>query len=172
MKSSQPTGPVAPADATPPAAPLTRSDVLGIGALAARFGLAPHVLRHWESVGLLHPGRDAAGRRRYGADDLSRVAMILIAKRAGLGLDAIRSLSTSVDRAARRETLRPAAEELRSGIAAAQASLRLIEGRLNCEHEDVTRCPEYRRLVAEEIDSPTPAHRSARNDNSPATPPG
>jgi DNA-binding transcriptional MerR regulator len=44
---------------------------MSIGALAARFGLATHVLRHWESMGLLHPVRDAGGRRRYGADDLT-----------------------------------------------------------------------------------------------------
>src|SRR4051794_12544791 len=67
-----------------------------IGALAARFGLATHVLRHWESTGLLHPVRDAGGRRRYGADDLTRVATILIFKEAGLGLDTIRSLSATV----------------------------------------------------------------------------
>ncbi|WP_375546898.1 MerR family transcriptional regulator, partial [Streptomyces gossypii] len=36
--------------------------VMSIGALAARFGVATHVLRHWESKGLLHPGRDAGGR--------------------------------------------------------------------------------------------------------------
>ncbi|WP_375546893.1 MerR family transcriptional regulator [Streptomyces gossypii] len=35
---------------------------MSIGALAARFGVATHVLRHWESKGLLHPGRDAGGR--------------------------------------------------------------------------------------------------------------
>ncbi|MFF3841419.1 MerR family transcriptional regulator [Streptomyces sp. NPDC001930] len=124
---------------------------LGIGALAARFGLATHVLRHWEAVGLLHPARDAGGRRRYGADDLTRVASILILKEAGLGLTTIRSLSATDDRATRSEILRPAAEELRSRIAAAQASLELIEGGLNCEHEDVTRCPSHRRRIAERV---------------------
>ncbi|MFK4065741.1 MerR family transcriptional regulator [Streptomyces sp. NPDC029674] len=124
---------------------------LSIGALAARFGLATHVLRHWEAMGLLHPGRDAGGRRRYGADDLTRVATILVLKEAGLGLNTIRVLSTTVDRAARHEILRPTAEELRSRIAAAQASLELIEGGLNCAHEDVTQCPNYRRLIAERI---------------------
>ncbi|WP_223771626.1 MerR family transcriptional regulator [Streptomyces huiliensis] len=124
---------------------------LGIGGLAARFGLAPHVLRHWESVGLLRPVRDAGGRRRYGADDLARVATILILKEAGLGLSTIRSLSGTVDRAARREILRPAAEELRARIAAARASLGFIEGGLNCAHEDVTQCPNYRRLIAERV---------------------
>ncbi|MFE0132326.1 MerR family transcriptional regulator [Streptomyces sp. NPDC059037] len=124
---------------------------LSIGAIAARFGLATHVLRHWETVGLLHPGRDAGGRRRYGADDLTRVATILILKEAGLGLTTIRSLSATVDRPTRHKILRPAAEELRSTIAAAQASLELIEDGLNCAYEDVTQCPNYRRLIAERV---------------------
>ncbi|WP_226025815.1 MerR family transcriptional regulator [Streptomyces hyderabadensis] len=130
---------------------------LGIGALAARFGLATHVLRHWETMGLLHPGRDAGGRRRYGADDLTRVATILVLKEAGLGLNTIRSLSASTGRTARHGILRPAAEELRSRIAAAQASLELIEGGLNCSYEDVTRCPNYRRLIAERVGPRSPA---------------
>ncbi|WP_189554466.1 MerR family transcriptional regulator [Streptomyces lavendofoliae] len=124
---------------------------LSIGALAARFGLATHVLRHWETMGLLHPGRDAGGRRRYGADDLTRVATILILKEAGLALNTIGSLSATVDRTARYKILRPVAEELRSRIAAAQTSLELIEGGLNCEYEDVTQCPNYRRLIAERV---------------------
>ncbi|MFD9327980.1 MerR family transcriptional regulator [Streptomyces sp. NPDC060065] len=130
---------------------------LSIGALAARFGLATHVLRHWEAMGLLHPGRDAGGRRRYGTGDLTRVATILILKEAGLALNTIRSLSATVDRASRHEILHPAAEELRSTIAAAQASLELIEGGLSCEYEDVTQCPNYRRLIAERTDPRSPA---------------
>lgn len=126
-------------------------DGLGIGALAARFGLAAHVLRHWEAMGLLHPGRDAGGRRRYGADDLTRVATILLLKEAGLGLNTIRSLTTGADRATRHAILGPAAEELRSTIAAARASLELIEGGLNCGFEDVTQCPNYRRLITERV---------------------
>ncbi len=129
------------------------AETLGIGAFAARFGLATHVLRHWEAMGLLHPARDAAGRRRYGAEDLTRVATILVMKEAGLGLDTIRSLSATTGRATRHAILRPAADELRARIAAAQASLELIEGGLNCEHEDVTRCPGYRRLIAERTGS-------------------
>ncbi|MFJ7423858.1 MerR family transcriptional regulator [Streptomyces uncialis] len=133
---------------------------LSIGALAARFGLATHVLRHWEAMDLLHPGRDAGGRRRYGVDDLNRVAAILVMKQAGLGLNTIRSLTAHADRATRHEVLRPVAEELRSGIAAAQASLELIEGGLNCEYENVTRCPNYRRLIAERGRSPKSGRRT------------
>lgn len=132
---------------------------MSIGALAARFGLATHVLRHWESMGLLHPVRDTGGRRRYGPDDLTRVATILLLKEAGLGLDTIRTLSTAADRATRHEILRAEAEALRSRIAAARASLELIEGGMNCEYEDVTRCPNHRRLIAERIGSPVPGAR-------------
>ncbi|WP_228829630.1 MerR family transcriptional regulator [Nocardia beijingensis] len=55
---------------------------ISIGELAARFGLATHVLRHWEDVGLLAPRRDGAGsapvsRRRRGerGDDIARQAV-------------------------------------------------------------------------------------------------
>lgn len=140
----------------------TGTGTMSIGALAARFGLATHVLRHWESMGLLHPGRDAGGRRRYGADALPRVAMILLYKEAGLGLETIRSLSATADLATRHEILRRQAEQLRSVIAAARASLRFLEDGLSCGYEDLTQCPNARRLVAERIgDRISPAATSA-----------
>lgn len=122
---------------------------MGIGALAGRFGLATHVLRHWEAMGLLTPARDAAGRR-YGTADLTRVAVILRAKEAGLSLDTIRSLAAA-DPATRRNILRVEAEALRSRIAAAQASLALVECALDCDHEDATQCAHSRRAVADRI---------------------
>ncbi|MER6362197.1 MerR family transcriptional regulator [Kitasatospora sp. NPDC001527] len=122
---------------------------MAIGALAGRFGLATHVLRHWESVGLLAPARDGAGRRRYGPADLTRVAVILRAKQAGLSLDAVRALvAADGDAGARRALLSAEAQALRARIAAARASLDLLECALACDHEDVTRCARYRQAVA------------------------
>ncbi|MFI5875352.1 MerR family transcriptional regulator [Streptomyces sp. NPDC051445] len=136
-------------------------EVLSIGALAERFGLATHVLRHWEAMGLLAPVRDAAGRRRYGISDLTRVAVILRAKEAGLSLDTIRSLAAAGDSAERRDIMREEAKALRSRIAAAQYSLGLIECALDCDHEDFTKCPHFRRMVAERISVDTPVHMPA-----------
>lgn len=124
---------------------------MSIGALAGRFGLATHVLRHWEAMGLLAPARDAAGRRRYDAADLTRVAVILRAKEAGLSLDTIRSLAATGDPLNRRDILREEAAALRSRIAAAQASLELIDCALGCDHEDVTRCAHFQQAVADRI---------------------
>ncbi|QES09261.1 MerR family transcriptional regulator [Streptomyces venezuelae] len=130
-------------------------DSMVIGALAERFGLATHVLRHWETMGLLTPARDAAGRRRYRITDLTRVAAILRAKDAGLSLDTIRSLTTTADAVQRRNILRAEAEALRSRIAAAQASLDLIECALGCDHEDVTQCAHFQQAVTDRIGTDT-----------------
>lgn len=42
-----------------------RSRYVSIGELAAHFGLATHVLRHWEAMGLLAPRRTPTGQRTY-----------------------------------------------------------------------------------------------------------
>src|SRR5258708_2266239 len=67
-----------------------KSSPMTIGQVAGRFGLPTHVLRHWESMGLLRPTRVAGDRRRYTRDDLARVASIVVVKRAGRSLVDIR----------------------------------------------------------------------------------
>ena len=76
-----------------------------VGELAARFDRPTHVLRHWEHVGLLDPARDSAGRRSYGRDDLTRVAVIVRGKAAGIGLDQLKAF-LDADPATRRTLLR------------------------------------------------------------------
>lgn len=122
---------------------------LTIGALAARFGLATHVLRHWEAMGLLTPARAAGGRRRYGEVDGYRVAMILRAKEAGLGLAEIRRLLATVDPAERRQVLVEQRAALAERIARAQASLELLDCALDCEHDDIATCPHFQAVLAE-----------------------
>ncbi|MFI6173591.1 MerR family transcriptional regulator [Nocardia sp. NPDC051052] len=120
----------------------------GIGAVAARFGLATHVLRHWESVGLVTPQRDSAGRRRYDEDDVFRVAVILRAKEAGFTLDDIRTMLTTPNRST---VLSRQRGELRARIATAQASLDMIEHAMACEHVDFTTCPHFQAAVSERL---------------------
>ncbi|MCC8246449.1 MerR family transcriptional regulator [Saccharothrix luteola] len=128
------------------------SEEMSIGALADRFGLAAHVLRHWEDVGLLDPRRQANGRRRYGQADEARIAMILLAKDAGLGLDQIRLLfAATADRPARRALYREHHDRLAGRIAALQASLSVLEHAMGCDAEDITACPDFRAKVAARI---------------------
>ncbi|OOC03035.1 helix-turn-helix domain-containing protein [Amycolatopsis azurea] len=121
-----------------------KSSTLSVGEVAERFGLATHVLRHWESVGLLKPAR-SGDRRRYDDGDLYRVSVILRAKEAGLSLDGIREMFQKPE--AREAVLRRHKEELTRRIAAAQSSLAIIDCALGCEHDDFTQCAHFRAAV-------------------------
>jgi DNA-binding transcriptional MerR regulator len=119
-------------------------DMKSIGEVADHFGLPTHVLRHWESMGLLAPSRVEGGRRRYTDDDLYRVASILLSKRAGLPLPDIRAFLTACEPAARKDVLRRNHSALKARMAALQSALDLLEAGLNCPHEDIVTCPNYR----------------------------
>ncbi|MER7131964.1 MerR family transcriptional regulator [Streptosporangium saharense] len=123
------------------------SDSMRIGELAERFGLAPHVLRHWESVGLLIPAERVNGRRRYTRDHAVRVMTIIRAKAAGMSLDQIRDVLTVSGGAGRRALLLRHHAELERKLREISASKALIEHLMRCTADDFTRCPDYRRLA-------------------------
>ncbi|MEO3886693.1 MerR family transcriptional regulator [Nonomuraea sp. B5E05] len=131
---------------------------MSIGDVARRFGLATHVLRHWETVGLLTPARVGGERRRYGPDDLYRVAVVLRAKEAGFRLDEIREMMAASDAAEQRAVLLRRRAELARHIAEAQASLELIDCALECDHEDFSSCAHFQSMVAERISLSPPPH--------------
>jgi DNA-binding transcriptional MerR regulator len=128
-----------------------KSSLMTIGQVADHFSLPTHVLRHWESVGLLSPARVEGDRRRYTRDDLFRVASIVRAKQAGLPLRDIRAFLSAHDPAARKEVLRRNHRALEARMAALQSALDLLEAGLNCPAEDIVTCPNYRAILAEMI---------------------
>jgi DNA-binding transcriptional MerR regulator len=123
-----------------------------IGELAARFGLATHVLRHWEDMGLLSPARRVAGRRVYGATHLTRVAEILLGKDAGFSLEQLRELFTAPDRDRRRAVLRGQLAQVRARMARLALSQTLLEHGLRCRHQDYQSCPRFQAMVLARLD--------------------
>jgi len=123
---------------------------LTIGELANRFGLATHVLRHWESMGLLAPGRAAGRQRRYGHTDLARVAMILMGKEAGLSLREMRELLSTANPMDHADLLRRHVTVLEHRIAQAQAAKNLIEHALSCP-VSFNECPHAREQISTRI---------------------
>lgn len=119
-----------------------------MGELAARFELPTHVLRHWESMGLLAPERDAAGRRRYREDDAYRVAAIVSSKAAGMSLDQIRSLLDS-GAADRHRILEEHLADLAARMAEMERSQYLTQHALECRAHDIANCPNFRAHVAD-----------------------
>jgi DNA-binding transcriptional MerR regulator len=129
-----------------------KSSLMTIGQVAVHFSLPAHVLRHWESVGLLSPARVEGDRRRYTRDDLFRVASIVRLKQAGLPLPDIRAFLAACEPAARKDVLRRNPRALQARIAAMRSALDLLEAGLNCPSEDIVTCPNYRAGLAELVD--------------------
>lgn len=127
-----------------------KSTELTIGELAGRFGLATHVLRHWESSGVLTPSRRVGGQRRYAEEAVARVAVILRAKDAGLSLGRLRDLLAG-DRAQRRDLLQAQRDELARRIADAEAALVMLDHAIACPAERLEACPDFRRLAIESV---------------------
>ena len=59
---------------------------LAIGDLAARTGLSVPAIRHYETLGLIAPLRNAGGHRRYDRADIRRLSFVMIAQSLGFPL--------------------------------------------------------------------------------------
>jgi MerR family transcriptional regulator, copper efflux regulator len=137
-----------------------KSSRWSVGEVARQFALPTSVLRHWEAVGLLTPQRDAAGRRRYGHDDVVRVAVIQRSKDAGMSLDQIGHLvdSGSSDR---HRVLEAHIADLDRRMEEMRLSREMTEHALRCQAHDITTCPRFRSRVEDLLagfeDEPAPA---------------
>src|SRR5215813_6545270 len=67
------------------------NDVMTIGEVAKRSGVATSALRFYEDQGLIRSERTNSGHRRYPRAVIRRVAFIVFAQRVGLSLDEIRA---------------------------------------------------------------------------------
>jgi MerR family redox-sensitive transcriptional activator SoxR len=66
------------------------AELLTIGEVARRSGVAASALRFYEERGLITSVRTSAGHRRFARPVIRRVAFIVFAQRVGLSLDEIR----------------------------------------------------------------------------------
>src|ERR1700716_2104525 len=65
------------------------SELLTIGEVARRSGVASSALRFYEERGLINSERAGSGHRRYPRPVLRRIAFIVFAQRVGLTLEEI-----------------------------------------------------------------------------------
>ena len=66
-------------------------NVISIGQLATRTGLAVSAIRFYEQQGLVAPGRNAGGQRRFMRSDIRRLSFVMIAQQLGFTLEDIRN---------------------------------------------------------------------------------
>ena len=128
---------------------MDRRDLLSIGDVAARSGVATSALRYYESLGLIASTRTAGDRRRYERAVLRRVAVIQAAQRVGLSLDEIGTAFASlpVDSAPTRREWTLMARPWRARIERRIADLEKVrddlDGCIGCGCLSLRRCRLY-----------------------------
>src|SRR5919205_4585874 len=65
------------------------TDLLAIGELGKRSGMAPSALRYYEELGLITSTRTSSGQRRFERSTLRRLAFVRAARNVGLTLEEI-----------------------------------------------------------------------------------
>jgi DNA-binding transcriptional MerR regulator len=112
-----------------------------IGDAAAALGIAAHVLRHWESLGLLTPARGSSGHRSYDEQTLNQARMIRTLQRAGLSLGQIRRLA-GADHDDRKALIDGKRTEIHDRVTLLQAADGFLAHILSCRHTILADCPD------------------------------
>jgi DNA-binding transcriptional MerR regulator len=133
-------------------------DLMPIGEVARRAGVATSAVRYYERRGLLAADTRCSGQRRYSVESLRRLVFIGMMQDAGLGLDDIDGIlgAASVDEwkaiAARR------LDVLDAQIARLEEARSYLEGALLCRYDHpASEC----RILGAEIDRRLTAARPA-----------
>jgi MerR family redox-sensitive transcriptional activator SoxR len=114
---------------------IRRDDLLSIGEVAARSGLAASAIRFYESQGLVSSARTPGNQRVFARHMVRRLAFIRAAQRVGLSLDDVaESLATlPPDRAPTKAQWAKLSRDWRRGLDARIADLEALR-------DDLTSC--------------------------------
>ncbi len=109
---------------------------LTVQEMAEQSGVSAHTLRYYERIGLLGPvARTASGHRRYAADDLGWVRLLVCLRETGMGIrDMLRFISVDGGELTVAERRLALLEAHRDAVRARQREvaehLEVIEGKL------------------------------------------
>jgi len=131
-------------------------ELLTIGELARRTGVAASALRYYEEVGLLPAPARMSGQRRYPESAVTTVAAIRLHSDAGFTLAEQRALmAPDGDAPDWRELAQRKLAELDEQIARAQAAREAISHGLTCPRRDTGQrpdfhavCPDFQALIS------------------------
>ncbi|MFD3509675.1 MerR family transcriptional regulator [Nocardia sp. NPDC058666] len=113
-----------------------------IGDAAAELGVATHVLRHWEDVGVLVPPRAPGGQRVYGNELMVRARLVQLCQRAGMSLAEIKDLFATRSRTRRVAVFADKQTELQARVDDLTRTIDFLAHVLRCTHPIVDQCPD------------------------------
>lgn len=137
---------------------------ISIGALARRTGLAVSAIRYYESLGLVHPERNAGGQRRFQRADIRRLSFVMITQRLGFPLARIGALLAGLpERRApnARDWARMSAQfrtDIDARIAELEALRDTLDGCIGCGCLSLKKCGLYNAEDAARAKGPGPRY--------------
>lgn len=124
-------------------------ELLPIGEVASRAGVATSAVRYYERRGLLAPDARVSGQRRYGVDALRRLVFIGMLQDASLSLDDIDGLLHAGTVAQWKAIASERLAALSDDVNRLQRARQYLEGALLCRFDHpLTDC----KIVGTEID--------------------
>ena len=142
----------------------SQADLIAIGELARRSGLASSALRYYERVGLVSPAGRRGGRRHYSVSSAERVALIQLCQDAGFTLREVRALLATGGRRSRtwKRLVEAKLRELETRIAQAERARTLVQHALACPHPNLLGCTSFRAALQAHLGRPTSGSRHPR----------
>jgi DNA-binding transcriptional MerR regulator len=136
---------------------VTDHELLTIGGLAERTGVAPSALRYYEQRGLLDPTCRESGQRRYEHDAVAVVGLILLLRDVGFSIrEMCQIMQPEVDPAGAapwREVAATKLRELEDRIAKAEAARSALTHALaHHQDHDIVDCPRFWDAVTNALD--------------------
>ena len=126
-----------------------RNELLSIGVVAERTGLATSAIRFYEDQGLVGSERNSAGHRRFRRSAIRRLSFILIAQKLGYRLEEIKTqldwlpMDAAPTDAQWEELARRFRTELDDRIAGLQVLRDKLDGCIGCGCLSLDRCQLY-----------------------------
>jgi DNA-binding transcriptional MerR regulator len=127
--------------------------LLTIGELARRAGVATSALRYWEELGLIPTPARISGQRRYPESAVGLVGIILLLRDVGFSLAEQKALMASRAVALQdwQRLVRRKLAEVDDQIAKAQTAREALDHALRCPHQDVLECSNFGSVIAARI---------------------
>ncbi|MGA4792444.1 MerR family transcriptional regulator [Nocardia sp. AB354] len=118
-----------------------------IGEVAHSLGVAPHVLRHWERMGVVVPDRTPSGHRDYSEQHICRLSVLRTCQAVGMSLSEIRQVLDK-DEYERVGAVKRQLRRIRAQRVQLREAERFLLHVMNCERTLRTACGTCMRYAA------------------------